>query len=77
MLPLDLASNGTPAFLVPGPNLTWLDHFDPHRMHGGARADSWMFEGGNLAWAKFEDNLFQRGFSCCSKVAVLPAQEMK
>lgn len=76
-LPLDLAPNATLAFLIPVPSLAGLDQFDSQRMQGGARADSRMFEGGNLALAKPKDNLFQRAFGCCSKVAVLPAQEIK
>lgn len=52
LLPLDLASNATFPFLVPAPSLAWLDQFDSHGMQDGARADSWMSEGGNLALAK-------------------------
>lgn len=77
LLPLDHASNASSPFPVPAPRLAWLDQFDSHRMQDGARTDSWMSEGGNLALAKSKDNLFQRGFDCCSKLAVLPAQEIK
>lgn len=63
--------------MPPVPRLAWLGHFDAHRMQGAARAGSWMSEGGNLALAKSKDNVFQRGFSCYSKVALLPAQEIK